>query len=123
VEFRVLGPIELWVAEKQHELGSAKERCLLAVLLLAGGRPVSRDTLIDRVWAEKPPAEVSQSLNAYISRLRGTLRAAGSSDEAELRSASHTYVLDVDPEKVDVFRSRNLRGRAVTLRGRVIVAR
>jgi DNA-binding SARP family transcriptional activator/tetratricopeptide (TPR) repeat protein len=115
VEFRILGPVELWAAEKQHELGSTKERCLLAVLLLAAGRPVLRDTLIDRVWGENSPAEVAQSLNAYASRLRAALRSAGSRDGAELRSASQTYSLDVDPEKVDFFRSRNLRLQASSM--------
>lgn len=108
MEFRVLGPVELWAAGKQYELGSTKERCLLAVLLLAAGRPVSAEALVDRVWGENPPAEAAQSLHAYVSRLRGTLRSAGPSDEVELRFASQTYVLDVDPEKVDFHRSRNL---------------
>lgn len=115
MKFRVLGPIELWAAGKQQDLGSTKERCLLAVLLLAEGRPVSRETLIDRIWGEDPPAEARQNLTAYASRLRGALRSAGSSDGGELRSASHTYALAVDSEEVDFRRSQNLRVQASSL--------
>jgi DNA-binding SARP family transcriptional activator len=106
VEFRILGPVELWTAETEHDLGSAKQRCLLAALLLAAGRPVSAETLIERVWGESAPAEVRQSLHSDISHLRKRLRSVG--DRVRLRAVSHTYVLDVDPQSVDLYRSNTL---------------
>jgi DNA-binding SARP family transcriptional activator/tetratricopeptide (TPR) repeat protein len=115
VEFRVLGPVELWAAGKQCDLGSAKERCLLAVLLLAACRPVPAETLIDRVWGDRPPAEVWQSLRANVSRLRAALESAGVGEEVQLRGKSHTYTLEVDPEKVDFHRSRSLHVQAASI--------
>jgi DNA-binding SARP family transcriptional activator/tetratricopeptide (TPR) repeat protein len=116
VEFRVLGPIEFWAAEKPYDFGSAKERHLLAVLLLAGGRPVPVDTLIDRVWGETPPAEVRQSLQADIHRLRRMLKAADVSDSARIATKSGAYALEVEPDCVDLFRCQSLRDQARAIR-------
>jgi DNA-binding SARP family transcriptional activator/tetratricopeptide (TPR) repeat protein len=116
VEFRVLGPIEFWAAEKSYDVGSAKERHLLAVLLLARGRPVAVDTLIDRVWGESPPAEVRQSLQADIHRLRRMFRAASVSDRVRIVTKPGAYALEVDPECIDVFRCQNLREQASAIR-------
>jgi DNA-binding SARP family transcriptional activator/tetratricopeptide (TPR) repeat protein len=113
VEFRVLGPVELWTAEGEHDLGSAKQRCLLAVLLLAAGRPVPTETLVERVWGTNPPKEASKSLYADISHLRKRLGAVD--DRIEIRSVSHTYVLDVDLRSVDLYRSATLRDQASSL--------
>ena len=76
MEFRVLGPIELWSADRQQDLGPARERCVLAILLLTPGTIVPADTLIDRLWDSRPPAKARESLSAYVARLRGSLREA-----------------------------------------------
>jgi hypothetical protein len=34
MEFRVLGPIELWSAGQQYDLGPTRARCVLAILML-----------------------------------------------------------------------------------------
>jgi DNA-binding SARP family transcriptional activator/tetratricopeptide (TPR) repeat protein len=116
VEFRVLGPIEFWATGKSQDFRSAKERYLLAVLLLAGGRPVPVDALIDRVWGETPPPEVRQSLQADIYRLRRMLKASGASENARVTATPGAYALEVDPEYVDVSRSRSLREQAASIR-------
>ena len=55
------------------DLGPAKQRCVLAVLLVDAGHVVSGDTLIDRVWGESPPAEVRSVVYTHISRIRRRL--------------------------------------------------
>ena len=115
MEFRLLGPVELWAAGKQHDLGSTKERCILAVLLMAEGRPVSVEALIDRVWNDDPPAEVRRSLHVDVSRLRRCLRAADPNQHAELRAMAHTYALDIDPDTLDLHRFRRLRVQAASI--------
>ena len=55
------------------DLGGPKQRLVLAVLLLADGRPVSIDRLIDALWADEPPARAEASLQAYVSNLRKLL--------------------------------------------------
>lgn len=54
-------------------LGSARERLVLAALLLAAGRPVPADRLIDHVWGAEPPATALATLRSYLSRLRAAL--------------------------------------------------
>ncbi|MCQ0009214.1 AfsR/SARP family transcriptional regulator [Actinomadura madurae] len=55
MEFRVIGPVELWINGRRRDLGTPKERCVLAVLLLSPRQPVSAETLIRRVWDDPAP--------------------------------------------------------------------
>jgi tetratricopeptide (TPR) repeat protein/DNA-binding SARP family transcriptional activator len=111
MEFRTLGPIELWSAGHQQDLGPARTRCLLAILLLAPRTIVPAETLIDRLWDGQPPPKARQSLSAYITRLRASLRQAVG-DGAQLAGRAGGYVLDVGPETVDVHQFRRLRQQA-----------
>jgi tetratricopeptide (TPR) repeat protein/DNA-binding SARP family transcriptional activator len=110
VEFRILGPVEVWAAGRRHDLGSPKEACVLAVLLLAAGRPVSPETLIDHVWGTDPPDKVRGSLWSYVTRLRRILAVGEEAPHLVLRSG--LYVLEADPEVVDIHRFRRLRAQA-----------
>jgi tetratricopeptide (TPR) repeat protein len=114
MEFRVLGPIELWSADRQQDLGPARERCVLAILLLTPGTIVPADTLIDRLWDTRPPAKARESLSAYIARLRGSLRQAVG-DSVQLARRARGYLLDVDPGAVDLYEFRRLRRQADAL--------
>jgi tetratricopeptide (TPR) repeat protein/DNA-binding SARP family transcriptional activator len=112
VEFRILGPVELWADGKRHDLGSRKERCVLAVLLWELGRPIAASTLIDQVWGDDPPAKPLDSLYSNVSRLRSRLRhACGNGRDWELRR-SGSYALDVSQSEVDFRRFRELRDNA-----------
>lgn len=71
--FRLLGPVELWVAGRPVDLGPAKRRTVLAALLVDAGRWVAAETLIDRVWGEDPPAQVRATIYAHIARIRRIL--------------------------------------------------
>src|SRR5579859_7106827 len=115
MEFRVLGPIELWSAGQQHDLGSARARCVLAILLLTPGTIVPAETLIDRLWDTRPPPKARESLTVYVTRLRASLRRAAG-DSVLLSGRSRGYLLDVDPEAVDVHRFRRLRRQADALK-------
>ncbi|MBC6462827.1 BTAD domain-containing putative transcriptional regulator, partial [Actinomadura sp. HBU206391] len=111
MEFRILGPVELWADGRRLELGSAKERQALAILLLTPGRPVPTEALIDRLWAGNPPPKPRDSLYAYIARLRGRLNAVANGT-IRLRSGSGAYSLEVDPNSVDLYQFRRLCDQA-----------
>lgn len=111
MEFRLLGPLELWADGSRHNLGSVKERFLLAVLLCAEGAPVSVDTLMRRVWAEDPPPSGVATLQSNISRLRSRLRDAVG-DRVGIECNARNYTLDVPAETVDRRRFRLLRRQA-----------
>ncbi|MFF8960721.1 tetratricopeptide repeat protein [Streptomyces sp. NPDC014894] len=92
------------------ELGSDKERVLLAALALDAGRPVPIDTLMARLWDDEPPRQARESVHSYVSRLRRRLRlaCAAAPDAPRITSRSHTYVLETDPAVVDWHRFRRL---------------
>ena len=49
VVFRVLGPLEVWFDGAPVKIGGARQRALLAMLLLNANRVVSREQLIDEL--------------------------------------------------------------------------
>lgn len=114
MEFRALGPVELWSAARQHDLGPARARCVLAMLLLAPRTIVPAETIIDRLWGTRPPPKARESLSVYITRLRALLRQAVG-DEVQLAGRARGYVLDTDPELIDVHQFRRLRRQATAL--------
>ena len=116
MEFRVLGPTELWSAGEQADLGPAKVRSVLAILLLTPRTIVPTESLIDRLWDDEPPPKARESLTVYIARLRGSLRDA-IGDEVRLAGRASGYVLDLDPDAVDLHRFRRLRREAEAAAG------
>jgi DNA-binding SARP family transcriptional activator len=54
LDFRILGPLEVSDGERMLRLGGAKQRGVLAILLLHAGEVVSVDRLIDELWADDP---------------------------------------------------------------------
>jgi WD40 repeat protein/DNA-binding SARP family transcriptional activator len=105
VEFRVLGPLQ--VAENGHllELGAAKERTLLAVLLLHANETVSTERLIDELWGERPPASAAKLVATYVWQLRKVLGGV-------IVTRSPGYVAVVPPEQLDVGRFELLVAQA-----------
>ena len=73
VRFRLLGEIEVLLDGRRLDAGHARQRCVLAALLVEVNRPVPVDQLIDRVWADRPPYRARNALSAYVSRLRQLL--------------------------------------------------
>jgi DNA-binding SARP family transcriptional activator/tetratricopeptide (TPR) repeat protein len=116
MEFRVLGPIELWSAGQQYDLGPTRARCVLAILMLTPRTIVPTEVLIDRIWDTEPPPKARESLAVYITRLRAALRQAVG-DSVRLVGRSRGYELDVDPDVVDLHQFRRLRRQADALAG------
>ena len=56
IQFRILGPLEVLRDGVAVQPTSAKQRVLLAVLVVRAGEVVPADTLVDAVWPERPPA-------------------------------------------------------------------
>src|ERR1700761_2861941 len=111
MEFRVLGPIELWSAGRRQDLGRARARSILAMLLLTPRALVPAETLIDRLWDTEPPAKARESLSVYVARLRASLRQAVG-DDLRLLGRAPGYTLAGDPETIGVYQFRRLRRQA-----------
>jgi DNA-binding SARP family transcriptional activator len=67
MDFRILGPLEVYDGERRVALGGAKQRALLGLLLLHANEVVSSDRLVDELWGE---ADRSKALQVAVSRLR-----------------------------------------------------
>src|SRR5919204_1294141 len=102
VEFRILGPLEVWREGRPVRIGGAKERALLAVLLLHAGEPVSVDRLIDDLWGDWPPATARKSVQVRVAGLRRALRGD------VLRSRGDGYLVVLEPNQLDLHRFEQL---------------
>jgi DNA-binding SARP family transcriptional activator/tetratricopeptide (TPR) repeat protein len=116
MELRLLGPVELHRAGRAIRCGGPRQRSVLAALAVDAGRAVPTDLLIDRVWGESPPNRVRHALHVYIARLRQLLSGpATDPSAARVLHRSGGYVLEMDPERVDLHRFLTLvdhaRGR------------
>ena len=105
LSFRLLGPFEVAAGEDLLPLGGPKQRRLLAVLALAVGRPVPVDALVEAVWDDDAPSSALATVQAYVSRLRGTLAARCGRPPGEVvRAGAGGYALADDDVDVDVVR-------------------
>ncbi|MFC9679934.1 BTAD domain-containing putative transcriptional regulator [Streptomyces sp. NPDC056948] len=113
-EFMVLGPLEIRRDGVPVPLGAARLRALLAALLVDAGRTVPVECLARRVWGDRQPARVPNTLQNYVLRLR---RALG---RDLLLTRPSGYLLDVTPQDVDLHRFTALvrRGRTALEAGR-----
>src|SRR3954454_13222989 len=113
MDFRLLGPLEAGADAAPLRLGGRKPRALLACLLLDANHTVSIEQLIDELWGERPPDTATKMVQIYVSQLRKVL------PDGVLRTRPGGYVLQVEPEALDVNRFDALRaqGRAALQRG------
>jgi DNA-binding SARP family transcriptional activator len=105
MDFRILGPLEVENNGRAVELGGARQRALLAILLLHRREVVSADRLIEDLYRGEPPATAAKSLQAHVSRLRRALTPA-----KRLHTRAGGYVLEVGADEVDADRLAQLLG-------------
>jgi DNA-binding SARP family transcriptional activator len=102
VEFRILGPLEVWHEGRPVHVEGAKERALLAFLLLHAGEQVSVDRLIDELWGESPPATARKSVQVRVAGLRRAIRGD------VLLTHGDGYLLRLEPNQLDLHRFEQL---------------
>ncbi|MGC5030964.1 AfsR/SARP family transcriptional regulator [Micromonospora sp. DT229] len=73
LEFRVLGPVEVWRAGEPVELSGRKMRAMLTTLLLSANKVVVTERLVAMLWGEQPPPTAVAQLHKYVSQLRTKL--------------------------------------------------
>jgi DNA-binding SARP family transcriptional activator/tetratricopeptide (TPR) repeat protein len=106
---RLLGPVEVWFDDERIDLGFPRQRTLLAILLVEVNRLVTVDLLIDRIWADRPPARAAHALYADVSKLRRALIPASG---LHLVRQTGGYLIEADPAAIDLHRFRALRSGA-----------
>ncbi|WP_037266351.1 BTAD domain-containing putative transcriptional regulator [Kibdelosporangium aridum] len=110
VEFGLLGAIEARVDGQQIELGHARQRHVLAALLVDADRLVPIADLAARIWGEQTPHSGLTPLYGYLSRLRQVLAPAERSVRIVRQPGG--YMAAVNPANVDLHRFRQLMARA-----------
>jgi SARP family transcriptional regulator, regulator of embCAB operon len=127
VEIKVLGPLEVVVAGVSVVPSANKPSQLLAMLALNAGHVVTVSSLTEEIWGYRPPRTGIPTLHTYILKLRRKLQSAlaRTADDAVtpkdmLITRRSGYVLDVEPEDVDVVRYERLSaaGRRAVNAGR-----
>ncbi|WP_260610893.1 AfsR/SARP family transcriptional regulator, partial [Streptomyces sp. WAC06614] len=116
MEFTLLGPVSARRAGRPVALDGAKQRTVLAALLLARGHVVTDERLTTLLWGEDPPATSTSQLYTYVSRLRTRL---GPDHGLERRGAGYA-MRTADTTLVDwhTFQTLAAAGRTALREGR-----
>jgi DNA-binding SARP family transcriptional activator len=106
MRFGVLGPVVAWCGGRAVPVGGARERYVLATLLLNADHLTPAERLIDALWPQ-PPSSARAQLHNLVSRLRG--RVGG----GVILTRPTGYELSTATAQVDLLDFRGLveRGR------------
>ena len=106
MEFGVLGPLQV---NDGGVVLPAKQRVLLAVLLLHANRVVPVESLTDALWDDAPPSSARTTLQGYVRRLRQNL---GVQAGKRLVTRSPGYLMVVAAGELDLDRFTGLCDQA-----------
>jgi DNA-binding SARP family transcriptional activator len=107
VEIQLLGAVAIVSGGRQVRPSSGRVRSLLASVAWQPREFVPDERLISRIWGEEMPVDPRDALYTCAKRLRRTLAEAAGA-ERELVRLRGGYLLDVDPERIDLHRFRQL---------------
>ena len=110
MEILALGPMEARLDGELYPIGGAKQRALLARLLIARGRPVSVARLCEELSDDRSPRNPVHALQARVSRLRSSL------PTLTIEQVSSGYRLDHLGFHTDISRFEKLREEGEWLR-------
>lgn len=113
MEFSILGPLRVVANGRRMAVMSARQRAVLAALLLCANRPVTIDQLVDAVWGETAPVTARRLVQTYVWRLR-QLTAQFESGRSPARIASYPdcYLLHTLAGELDAATFERLTGEA-----------
>ncbi|HWH00994.1 MAG TPA: winged helix-turn-helix domain-containing protein, partial [Pilimelia sp.] len=112
MRIRVLGPVQIFTGAVVMEVGPAQRCRVLAALAADAGRLVSRAALVDRVWGKSPPGGAWRTIQTHIAHIRRVLTQAGALAQVVRVHRGGGYLLDIDPDTVDVHLFRRLAAQA-----------
>jgi DNA-binding SARP family transcriptional activator len=107
MDYGILGPLEVRAGDRVVPLRGARQRELLAVLLLHANEIVSSDRLIDDLWEGDPPPTATKMIQNGVSQLRKLLAPEGEGEQL-LVTRSPGYLLRVDSGELDADRFESL---------------
>ncbi|MCU1448804.1 MAG: Transcriptional regulator, putative ATPase, winged helix family, partial [Acidimicrobiales bacterium] len=110
LQLRVLGPLEAARDGELVPLGGAKQRAVLAALLVRANQVVPVDRLIDELWGDRPPDSAPNALQGYVSALRKVLEPQRTPKAAPMVLVTRPpgYAIHVGPAELDLLRLEEL---------------
>ncbi len=96
MEIKILGPVEVEREGQSMPLGGRKPKTILAALVLADGKAISKTEISEVLWGSSPPATRQAQIHTYVSRLRKAL-----GPRAPIVRRATSYLLPTDAVKVD----------------------
>jgi len=96
MQVRILGPFQLEDGGRRITIGGARQRAVLAYLLLHANEVVPSERLLLDLWSEDSPPSAANALQAAISRVRRVL------PPARLITTTPGYALRIFPAELDV---------------------
>jgi tetratricopeptide (TPR) repeat protein/DNA-binding SARP family transcriptional activator len=108
MEFKIMGPPELSGGGSQVTKLSPQLWCVVASLLMAGGKPVSIDSLASHLKGSESSPVTAGTIRSYVWRINALL----AQDGLHIGRRAGGYELPVDPQAVDLHRFRSLRRQA-----------
>jgi len=106
MDFRILGPVEVFSGGQQVQLSGQRQRALLAYLLVHANEAIPAEQLLDELWSEPPHGGLA-ALHTQISRLR---KLVGD----RIVSTGSAYAIRVEPGEFDLERFRAVLAEAGT---------
>jgi len=119
-EFGILGELQVKQDGAPCSLGSRRQRCLLARLLVSAGQPITAERLIEELWPDVVSDAARHTLHVYVSRLRNVL----GGERERLTSDTTGYRLLVEPGVLDAWRFESMaaEGRQALADGEPVAA-
>jgi DNA-binding SARP family transcriptional activator len=117
-EFKLLGPLEVCTGGCPVPIRAAKQRVVLASLLVDAGRVVAVDQLITRLWDNAVPDGAQGTLRSYVMRLRQALYTTAAA--GPIVTCAEGYCIDLSGHALDLNRFDALvrQARTATAQGR-----
>lgn len=115
MKFQLLGPFQLGQCTVPGTVSGEHNRALLAMLLLNAGHLVPAGDIAAELWPHEAGRVHPNTLHAQVTRLRHTLRKhLQPQAPIPLHSRSSGYILDIDPDDLDVTQFHRLRTAGLT---------
>jgi len=102
MEVRLLGPLELADGGRSIAYGGARQRAVLALLVLHANQVLASERVLMELWGEDAPPGAANALQAAVSRLRRAL------PQGRLVTRPPGYLFRAVPDEVDLSRFERL---------------
>lgn len=114
MEIQLLGAVQVSSDGRRSQAGPPQLRLVLAALAVDADRPVLMETLVDRIWGDRPPRHPRAAIHANVTLIRRLLRQAHAREgrapvtPMTLAHGGGGYVLHAERARVDLLRFRDL---------------